>query len=529
MATMFPCPNCGGQLRFSAEHQKLLCRSCGETTDVESYQPDEKIGTDKVDTNIYACPNCGGEIQLIDNDGMEFCPYCGSQATMQEKFSTEGVPKYILPFRFTKKMAKERYTKDANRIHFAPDGLDDDENIEKMVGMYVPYYLYEYSVNDQVSFKGRSTSTRSGYDITNLANVTVDVDVQNLKVPFDASQTLDDTIAEKLEPFPMAETKNFHPGYLAGYFVENSTVDKYLYMDESQDKAVDHLTKLVVQQSDGYSPDLGAEQDIQMTLNSDLRYDKTEGAYLPMYFLTTRYNDRVAYSIINGATGNTYMDMPIEKHKMMKAAAITSAIIFVVLLMLSFILNFSFKVKNLCGYAAFISALIAYVGAKLANQTYRNDQHLDDKGYFKNQEAAKAEKNNTFKKKKNSAVSKGMPTFVVIMISIGMFVLFDGGESLIFTVLPWAAIIASIVLVLMSIFTVKKGKKTVPTIGILGWLIAVAIRIVNPANDLFYYGAVIISFVVILFASNAIVDEYNRFATHPSPQFEKKGGGLERA
>ena len=525
---MFPCPNCGGQLRFSPEHQSLLCKSCGETTDVNGYQPDEKIGTDSVTTNIYQCPNCAGEIQLIDNDGMEFCPYCGSQATMQEKFSDEGVPKYILPFRFTKEMAKEKYVNKASKIHFAPEGLKADENIEKMVGMYVPYYLYEYSVNDHVTFKGRATSSSGDYDITRLANVDVDVDVNNLKVPFDASQTLDDSIASMLEPFPMDEVMAFNPGYLAGYFVENSTVDDDLYIDESQDKAVDYLTNQVLSKSQGYTPDLDARQDIEMTINSDIHYADTEGAYLPMYFMTTRYNDRVAYSIVNGANGNIYMDMPIVKSKMIKTALKLSAILFVIILVMSFVMDYSFKVKNMCGYAAFISSLIAYYGASYANKTYRKDLHLDDKGYFGTRESARNHGNATVKK--NSAIStKIISTASVIFLAVALFVISEGSESFIVSLIPWVALIASVVLIIAAMFTVKKGKKKVLGIGFLGWLLAVTIRILNPANDLYYYGVLIAAFIVIIFAASAIVDEYNRFATHPSPQFGKKGGGLERA
>ena len=58
--------------------------------------------------------------------------------------------------------------------------------------------------------------------------------------------------------------------------------------------------------------------------------------------MTTRYGDRVAYSIINGATGQTYLDMPIEKRKMFVAGAFASLGIFALLVCLSFLFNFSF-------------------------------------------------------------------------------------------------------------------------------------------------------------------------------------------
>ena len=242
MATMFPCPNCGGQLKFDAESQKLLCGSCGSFTDIETYKPNDNIGFDSVNTNIYSCPNCGGEIQLIDNDGMEFCPFCGSQATMHEKFSTEGAPKYILPFQLNKKAARDKYKELTKKMHFIPGGLEKEENIEKLVGLYVPYYLYEYNAFDRVQFTGVSVYTSGEYTVTDRANIDVRLDVDNLKVPFDASQALDDSIASKLEPFAMNKVRDFHPAYLAGFFVENSTVDQDLYTEDSKDKAADYQT-----------------------------------------------------------------------------------------------------------------------------------------------------------------------------------------------------------------------------------------------------------------------------------------------
>ena len=526
MATMFPCPNCGGQLRFSIKEQKLKCQSCGEFQEVGGYKPNDGINADNINTNIYICPNCNGEIQLIDNDGMEFCPFCGSQATMQEKFSNEGAPKYILPFKITKRQAKNRYIKATKNKHFAPEGLQDDENIDKLVGMYVPYYLYEYSLQDEITFKGSSSYYSGDYHITNRANVDVNVDVDSVKVPFDASQALDDTIAEKIEPFPTEEIQNFAPGYLAGFYVENSSVEKNLYQNESLDKTIDYMAEQVIHQAKGYTPDLGARADIETKLANDLKYTGTEGAYLPLYFMTTRHGDRVAYSIINGASGNTYVDLPIDKRKMFSFAIVASAIIFAALLFLSFVLSFSFKVKTLCSFGAFVSSLIGLIGAVLANKTYRADNHLDDKGYFQSIDNVKGKK---IARKKNSKASGIVLTAVFAAIAIAIFLMFELSAEGLLKYVPVLFYPASVVMAIISLFKVKQGKKTVLLLGLLGWALSIGVRLLNPANDLFYYGVLICAFVVIIISVNAIVDEYNRFATHPSPHFLKKGGGLDSA
>ncbi|SHJ66081.1 zinc ribbon domain-containing protein [Pseudobutyrivibrio xylanivorans] len=528
MATMFPCPNCGGQLRFSPEDQKLKCKSCGSLTDIDSYAPDDKIGMDTITTNVYECPSCGGEIQLIDNDGMEFCPYCGNQATMQEKFSTEGAPKYILPFQLNKAKARDKYRSLTGHLHFTPEGLEDKDNIEKLVGMYVPYYLYDYSIDDEIEYKGTTTHSTSDYYITDYANVDVTVKVDSLKVPFDASQTLDDSIAAKLEPFPMDEVRSFHPGYLAGFFVENSTVDKDVYKSDSLDKAVDYLCGEVAKGSHGYHPEPSTKYEIETKLTNDLKYDDAQGAYMPMYFMTTKYNDRVAYTIINGANGVSYIDMPIDKKKMYAFGGKVSAGIFVVLLLASFILNFSFNVKSLCSFGALVSSIIALVGAILAECTYSSDQHLNDKGYFQNTESVKANKIKK-PKKTSSSLTSAMLTGVITIIAIAIFAVSMEYTGKLLGILPYIFYPASVVMIIMALVKVKKGEKKVMLLGILAWAFSIVVRLINLPNDIFYYAALMVAFVVIIVSINAIVNEYNRFATHPAPQFLKKGGRLENA
>ena len=532
MATMFPCPHCGGQLRYHPG-VNLVCQSCGSSIDAGSYKPDDKVMGDKINTKIFTCSACAGEIQLIDNDGMEFCPYCGSQATMQERFSEEGAPKYILPFSRTKDDIKKRYEEVTSEIPFAPDGLKDDKNIEKMVGLYVPYYLYDYSVHGRVDYDGVREVESSTERFTYFAHVNMYFNTDDLKIPFDASETLDDTIAEKLEPFPLDDLEKFNPNYLAGFFVENTSVDKNLYTEESLDNAVDYA----FDRGKGgivYKTSQAKEQIAKNSLRQKVRLKDVEGAYLPMYFSTAKYGDREAYSIANGVTGNTYIDMPIDKRKMFYSALFTSLVIFVLLLAASTMFSFSYKIKNICSFAALVSSIIALTGAKLARETYDSDNHIYDKGF--NPNAKRRVKPN--KKKKTNSLPKidvSGTMIVIILVSAPSFIamIFAGAAgfatSSIGSFFIQALIyIASAIICIKAIAT-SRGDRRALILGVLGYILSVTIRLIDMPNDLYYYGAMVGVFAVILLSINAMVSEYNRFATHPSPQFMKKGGGLENA
>ena len=527
MATMFPCPSCGGQLRFDIENQKLKCLSCGSFQSVKKYTPNDKINFDKVYTKIYTCPTCAGQIQLIDNDGMEFCPFCGNQATMQEHFSEEGAPHYILPFKITREDAKKKYVDATKNVAFAPDGLDKKENVEKLVGLYTPYFLYDYTIADDISYNGVHVQTRGQYEYTEKAKVTVKVNVPDIMVPFDGSQSLDDSMAERLEPFPMTELTEFNPNYLAGFFVENSSVEKDLYRTDSDDKVKDYLYDRVVKKSGEYKPEGSYENDIRAAIDDKLQFKDIDGAYLPLYFMTTRYKDRVAYSIINGASGNTYVDVPIDKKKMFKSSVIVSAIAFIILLIATYALGIGYDVKRLCDFGAFSASLIGFIGAYLAYETFRHDNHLDDKGYFATKESSKGIKP---KKGGKKWVHNLLAFLAVVCIALIAGVFFV--PSVVFAII-WLLIrclfAASFVLIVLATITVKQGKKTVYLLSLISWIAAVALKIMDLPSDIYYYFIMAAVFVVILISISAIVNEYNRFATHPSPQFMKKGGGLENA
>ncbi|MCR4831687.1 MAG: hypothetical protein K5883_09585 [Pseudobutyrivibrio sp.] len=532
MATMFPCPNCGGQLRFSPKsHFRMKCTSCGKYTNAREYTPDSSMGKDSLNTKVYTCPTCAGEIQLIDNDGMEFCPFCGNQTTMQEHFAKGGAPKYILPFALEKEEAKEKYNEQTKKYCFTPNGLDDKENIDKMVGMYVPYFIYEYGINDIVKYSGSHEHTSGNYHITDYANVTVNVDVEDVQVPFDGSQTLDDTISHYIEPFPMDNLIEFNPNYLAGFFVENSSVDKDLYVEDANEGAKKYLFGKVLEQGGQYKPNEKEKTYINRQLNEKAKSKGVAGAYFPLYFLTTRYGDRVAYSIVNGANGNLYMDMPIDKNKMYRTAFVVSMIIFAILLGCTFLFDFSFKIEKVTSFSAFISSVISYVGAVLADKAYRKDNHLDDKGFFKTKDNVNKKKEDKEKKpkKKDTFWGKYSTTIIIVAMTLLIFSIFTGTFNGVINLTFGIMMPVSVIIIVLAAISVKKGDKKVLKLGIFGWLFSYIIHVISLPNDIFYYGAMIFVFVMLLHSMSAVVHQYNVFATRPSPQFEKHGGGLEHA
>ena len=523
MATRFPCPNCGGQLRYSPEVAKLSCTSCSSLFDVEEYKPDDSIGTDNVNTNLFICPTCGGEIQLIDNDGMAFCPFCGNQATMQENFSSKGTPKYILPFTYSKKDVKNQFSEYTKDIHFIPDGLLEQENIDKMVAMYVPYYLYNYQIDKTIVYDGIKKYSTEDFYITDKAEITVEMRVGSMMVPYDASQGLDDSIVCLIEPFPINELKPFNPNYLAGAFVENSSVDLDLYEKEASKLVVDRLLQKASFENHGYRCNyFGGIEAIRGQIESGVKETDIHGSYFPFYFLTSKCKDRVSYSIINGYNGTVYTDIPIDKRKLFTASLKASIVTFIVLIGFCYLLNISYQVKGLCGISAFISGFISMFGGYLSNITYKKDNHIEDKGFF----VSKRKFHIDLKK-----ISVNLYSIIITCIFLGLVIGITGLVlDRVRTTYNYTGIFSFMIgtgFMIVAVFLAGFGSKKTIFVGFLGWMVAAFTRWLDFPEDIYYYGALSINAFVIFVSINEIVNQYNKFSTHRLPQFAKKGGGLE--
>ena len=108
--------------------------------------------------------------------------------------------------------------------------------------------------------------------------------------------------------------------------------------------------------------------------------------------------------------------------------------------------------------------------------------------------------------------------------------------NLLFTITPFALLVITAILAIISLLLYsyevaeikKKEEMQIKTSAFLGTLFAiitcVVVGILQPVNDLFYYGAAILSLLAIFYSFKDIIGYYNILATRRLPQFDKTGG-----
>ena len=101
--------------------------------------------------------------------------------------------------------------------------------MEKITGVYAPFWLYDSKVHGFLEGEGRQVRQwRAGnyaYTQTKFYRVLREGTVIYELVPVDASKKLDDQLMKDIEPYDYKEMKNFSMEYLTGFMAEKYDVN----------------------------------------------------------------------------------------------------------------------------------------------------------------------------------------------------------------------------------------------------------------------------------------------------------------
>ena len=87
---MYECPNCAGNLKFNIARQQLHCEYCDTQVDPYSFHKEKDAGEEppgEYEATVFTCPQCGGEIVSEDTTAATFCSFCGAAAILDSRIS----------------------------------------------------------------------------------------------------------------------------------------------------------------------------------------------------------------------------------------------------------------------------------------------------------------------------------------------------------------------------------------------------------------------------------------------------------
>lgn len=324
---IYRCANCGGALEYSVEKNKMICEHCESEFEVNEVNDSEfkrkaeqainSVNETKDDTvkmeprfagesmkmNIVKCTSCGAELAANENEVATFCAYCGQPTVVFDRVEDVLKPDYIIPFEIEQADA-ERIIRDSfEKGFFVPQKIKQFQ-IEKLRGIYVPFWLMDFDYEDNQYWKYKQKSGKSY--VTRYAHIYGKCKFHDVTV--DASSHLNDDSSQRLEPYDMRQRKPFNSAYLSGFYADKFNQSA----EELNSVAFKRVKALFDDATYHYLDRNGATLYI-----SSPKYEMTGKRYalLPAWFLSFRY-DNIPYTImVNGQTGKMVGAVPFVKAK----------------------------------------------------------------------------------------------------------------------------------------------------------------------------------------------------------------------
>lgn len=338
MVLIYKCPNCGGNMTFDPEKQLLHCDYCGNESkveDVEREKREDDVEQNLSNTKVYECPNCGAEIITDEYTAATYCAYCGAATILSDRLNNVIKPQSVIPFKYDRKTALNKIKKWCHGGLFTPSDFLNANNIQKLSGIYVPFWLYDFKTN--IDLKANCTKERSytkgdyRYIETSYYTVTRNIDAEFNRIPLDSSIKMDDEIMGMLEPFDYNELKNFEMGYLSGYMAEKFNYRAEELIEKARKKAEDGAYNIARKDIAGYS-------SVSITYrNATAKSTKIEYSLLPVWLYKYTYKGKEYIFAMNGQTGKIIGKPPISTTK----AIIVFVTLFIAILLIVYILIYA--------------------------------------------------------------------------------------------------------------------------------------------------------------------------------------------
>ena len=327
----FKCPCCGGAIGFDSTIQKMKCPYCDTEFDIETLiSYDRELKNERPEDltwetqaggrwqegetdglRSYICNSCGGEIVTDANTAAAACPYCDSPVVMTEQFAGLLKPDFVIPFQMDAKAAKAALTKHYKGKCLLPKVFKDQNHIEEIKGIYVPFWLFDAEAEADIRYRGTRVQTWSDSDYhytrTSYYSIRRGGTLAFERVPVDGSSKMADDLMESIEPFDFSDAVDFQTAYLAGYFADRYDVDA----EQSTDRA---NLRVRTSTEDTFSSTVrGYASVIPESSSIRLQNGRAKYALYPVWLLNTSWKGQRYTFAMNGQTGKFAGDLPMDK------------------------------------------------------------------------------------------------------------------------------------------------------------------------------------------------------------------------
>lgn len=325
---IFKCRNCGGNTVYSPEKHGMYCPFC------DSEGSEER--TDEHSESITVCPSCGGELKVEEHTSATRCPSCDCYLIFDERVEGEYAPGFILPFQLGRETCKLSLRKKFGKYRFAPSDFLSEAKLDKIEGIYVPFWLFDYDTRWDFHAEGTKlrswTSGNTAYTEASIYDVERDMDIAFRKIPVDASIKMPDSVMDQMEPYDYQQLEKFDPRYLSGFYAEKYNMPAQQVEERAKKKMTEDAERIL---SDTYSGQYSSVRVIKKELHLD--NSSSDCGMLPVWRYLYQYGGQSYPFYINGQTGRIVGEAPISKKKVLAYSGTLWACLTLILIMIQMV------------------------------------------------------------------------------------------------------------------------------------------------------------------------------------------------
>lgn len=319
------CLNCAGPLLFNPENQNFNCEYClsiftlkdieemAEKSDPARTTTEQK---QKTELDLFSCGSCGAEIVTEPTTAATYCYFCHNPVVLSERVSGKFLPSKILPFKIDSKKATDDFFAWTKKKRFIPKEFFSKENVEKMTGVYFPYWVVDAEVQGEFQAEGVSVATwregnteytkKSYYQVYRQGQANLEDLVKNA-----LSKNEHQKMVASVQPFSIEEAVDFHSQYLTGFQAEKRDIE-IQDLQADIEKELEWYTVQLIKST--------AHYDYFNENSHSVNIEKQNNQYmlLPVWVIT--YHDKGSgkdyFYAMNGQTGKTEGVLPIDNRRL---------------------------------------------------------------------------------------------------------------------------------------------------------------------------------------------------------------------
>ncbi len=321
------CPNCTAPLVFSPDDSTFACDYCRSRFDEATIlKREEEVERRRVEQAArdaeeycnsmeeYVCPNCGAEVVADANTAATHCCYCHTPVIHRGKLSGQLRPTRIVPFRLSREAAEESFLSFAKKYKFVPRGFFAREHLEKMQGIYYPFWITDADANARMTAsatKVRSWSTgKTRYTETSRYRIERAGQIHFEDITTAALSEADKQMLEGVLPYPSDALEPFAMPYLSGYLTKKRDLGRGELQNEVNQK-MDAYAETILCGTVGPYTTLHVD-----ATDAEAYRENWEYALMPLYILVWRGKKRNYTYAVNGYTGKVYGELPVSRGKL---------------------------------------------------------------------------------------------------------------------------------------------------------------------------------------------------------------------